>query len=245
MAHNRATHRKQTLERGDCAQKEKIYPNGNVKPWSHRVPTRLHPICPQDFPHFLSSEQDASDRSLSEIIQVISQAQTIMLDAVVRFNPSFAWAALSGFSPPGYPFLPKSPLWGFRLAGCTVFSFLIPNFCPNPFLFFLGSPGCPFLPGLFYFCPAGQFFTKYLLTASAFTGDGKSSSSVVVSNKALSEKTLFDHERTFIIVYPLAPRSSWGGRILFNTTSLPCYPRGRTSRSTTRFIYWVQLPHDK
>ena len=87
-----------------------------------------------------------------------SWAQMIMLDAVVRFDPSFAWTALSGFSPPGYPFLPKSPLRVFNLPGVQFFSFIfIPNFCPNLSLF-LGSPGCPFFAWTLYsFCPAGLF----------------------------------------------------------------------------------------
>ena len=87
-----------------------------------------------------------------------SWAQTIMLDAVVRFIPSFAWTALSGFQSTGIPFFAQVAFSGFRLAGCTFFLF-VPNFCPNLFLFFFfGSPGCPFLPGLFCsFCPERQF----------------------------------------------------------------------------------------
>jgi hypothetical protein len=64
-----------------------------------------------------------------------------MLDAVVRFNPSFAWTALSGFQSTGIPFFAQVAFSGFRLAGCTIFHF-IPNFCPNlSFCFwFAGMP---------------------------------------------------------------------------------------------------------
>ena len=84
-----------------------------------------------DSPCFLPSEQDASDRSLPGIIHdALTKAQTIMLDAVVRFNPSFAWTALSGFQSTGIPFFAQVAFSGFRLAGCTFFIY-IPNFCPN------------------------------------------------------------------------------------------------------------------
>ena len=55
-----------------------------------------------------------------------------MLDAIVRFNPSFAWTALSGFQSTGIPFFAQVAFTGFRLAERTFFHF-IPNFCPNLF----------------------------------------------------------------------------------------------------------------
>ena len=71
-------------------------------------------------------------------------------NAVIRLIPNFCLdRPFRVFNPPGYPFLPNLPFSGFQLIGCTVFSFLIPHFCPNLF-HFLGSSGCLFLPGLFF-----------------------------------------------------------------------------------------------
>ena len=42
---------------------------------------------------------------------------------------------------------------------------------------------------ILFFSSSGSLYTKYFLTASAFTGDGKSSPSMVVNNKAPPEKT--------------------------------------------------------
>ena len=109
---------------------------------------------------------------------------------VFALIPLLAGSPFRVFNPPGYPFLPKPPLRVFDLPGVQILFIFIPNFCPNLFFLFFGSPGCPFLPGLFCsFRPAGLFYTKYFLTASAFTGDGKSSPSMVVNNKAPPEKT--------------------------------------------------------
>ena len=79
---------------------------------------------------------------------------------------------------------------GFQLNGCTIFSFLIPKFFPNLF-HFLGSLGYPFfcLDYSFY-CPTGLFYAKYFLTASEFTGEVKSSPSIVASIKAPPSKIL-------------------------------------------------------
>ena len=190
MAQNWATHKKQNLERGDCAQRKKFI---------------LLAMRNRDFigfqlgytPYVLKTLRAFCLLNMTLLIDhcrglsMSYPKQTIMLDAVVRFNPSFSWTALSGFSPPGYPFLPKSPLRVFNLPGVQFFSFIIPNFCPNLSLF-LGSPGCPFFAWTLYsfFFVQRVSFTKYFLTASAFTGNGKSSSSVVINNKVLSDGTL-------------------------------------------------------
>ena len=82
-----------------------------------------------------------------------------MLDAVVRFNPSFAWTALSGFQSTGIPLFAQVALVGFST--CRVYSsFLLLSLTfARTFLFFLVRRDAHFLPGLFIlvFCPAGFF----------------------------------------------------------------------------------------
>ena len=125
VAQNRAIQRKQFLKRGNCAQKEKSI---LMAMWNRDlIEFQLgYTHMSSDFPCFLPSEQDVSDWSLLGIIHVISKVQTIMPDAVVRFNPSFPWTALSGFQSTGIPFFAQAAFSGFRLAGCTIFSFSYP-----------------------------------------------------------------------------------------------------------------------
>ena len=69
---------------------------------------------------FCLPKQDVSDRSpLLDYPCVISKVQTTMLDAVVRFTPSFSWTAFSGFQSTRIPFFAQAAFLGFRLAGCT------------------------------------------------------------------------------------------------------------------------------
>jgi hypothetical protein len=103
-------------------KRKKIYPNGNVKPWSHRVPTQLHLICLQDFPHFLSSEQGASNRFLSGIIQVIMSTNDLA-GRSCSFHSLFCLDRPFGFQSTGIPFFAQVALAGFQLAGCTVLFF--------------------------------------------------------------------------------------------------------------------------
>ena len=135
-------------------------------------------------------KQDASDRSpLSDYPCVISKVQTIMLDAVVRFIPSFAWTALSGFQSTGIPFFAQAALVGFSTCRVYIFFLFIPNFCPNLFHFYLVRRDAHFCLDYFILFVQRVSLYEVFLTASAFTGDGKSSSSVVVDNKAPPEKT--------------------------------------------------------
>jgi hypothetical protein len=112
-----------------------------------------------------------------------------MLDAVVRFNPSFAWTALSGFQSTGIPFFAPVALVGFSTCRVYSFSLFILNFCPNLFFFLLVRRDAHFCLDYFILFVQRVSYTKYFLTASAFTGDGKSSPSMVVNNKAPPEKT--------------------------------------------------------
>ena len=58
-----------------------------------------------------------------------------MLDAVVRFNPSFAWTALSGFQSTGIPFFAQAALVGFSTCRMYIFFFLSLIFARTFFLF--------------------------------------------------------------------------------------------------------------
>ena len=154
MAHNRATHRKQTLKRGDCVPKEKLYPSGNVKPWSHRVPTRLHLICPQDFPHFLSSEQDTSNRSLSEISQVIKSTND-HAGRSCSFHSLFCLDRPFGFQSTGIPFFAQVDLVGFST--CRVYSFLLSLTFARTFFHFFWFAGMPiFAWTILFFSSSGS-----------------------------------------------------------------------------------------
>ena len=103
-------------------KRKKIYPNGNVKLWSHRVPTQLHLICPQDFPHLLSSEQDASDRSLSEIIQVIMSTND-HAGRSCSFQSLFCLDRPFGFSVHRDTLFCQSRLFRFSTCRVYIFSF--------------------------------------------------------------------------------------------------------------------------
>jgi len=161
MAQNWATHKKQNLERGDCAQRKKsiLLAMRNRDLIGFQLGYTSYVL--KTFRTFCLLNETLPI-GLCRRLSKSSWAQTIMLDAVVRFIPSFAWTALSGFSPPGYPFLPKSPLRVFNLPGVQFFSFITPNFCPNLSLF-LGSPGYPFFAWTLY-----SFLSSGFLSRSIF-----------------------------------------------------------------------------
>ena len=53
-----------------------------------------------------------------------SGRKVIQWDIVIRFKSlTFAWTALSGVQSTGIPFFAQAALSGFRLVGCTDFSF--------------------------------------------------------------------------------------------------------------------------
>ena len=158
VAHNGAIQRKQFLKRGNCAQKEKIYPNGNVKPVISSSSNSVTPHMSSDSPCFLSSEQDDSDRSLPGIIHdALTKSANDHARRSCSFQSLFCLDRPFGFSVHRDTHFCPSRLS--RFSTCRVYIFIfIPNFCPNLSFCFLVRRDAHFLPGLFYsFCPAGQF----------------------------------------------------------------------------------------
>ena len=101
------------------AQKEKSILMVMWNPWSHRVSTRLHPICPQTLRAFcLPNKTLPIDpyRVLSMSYPKYKRSCQTQLFVSIPLLPGPPFRV---FSPSGCPFLPKPPLWGFRLAGCT------------------------------------------------------------------------------------------------------------------------------
>jgi hypothetical protein len=166
-----------------------------------------------------------------------------MLDAVVRFNPSFAWTALSGFQSTGIPFFAQAALSGFRLAGCTVFLF-IPNFCPNlSHHFFFGSPGCPFLPGLFYsFRPAGLLY-EVLFNCVRIHRGWKILAIHGRQQQGSARENLLDHEWAFMTGCPFSPTIVLRRKDPFqHHIAYAIYPRSHLSVKSTLHSLLVQLP---
>ena len=156
---NWAIQRKQFLKRGNCAQKEKSILMAMWNPWSHRVPTRLHPICPQTLLAFcLLNKTLPTDpyRGLSMSYPKYKRSCQTQLFVSIPLLPGPPFRV---FSPPGYPFLPKSPFQVFDLPGVQFFILSL-IFARTSLFFFLVRRDAPFLPGLFFLLSSGSILCE-------------------------------------------------------------------------------------
>ena len=109
--------RKQFLKRGNCTQKEKSILMAMWNPWSHRVPTRLHPICPQTLRAFCLLNKTLPTDPYRVLSMCLNQSKRSCQTQLFVSIPLLPGPPFRVFSPPGYPFLPKSPLQVFDLPG--------------------------------------------------------------------------------------------------------------------------------
>ena len=92
----------------------------------HWVPTLLLPLYLQASHHFATwPKVDLIDWRRPSLIvdtEVWSQNDPMRHSDMLQ-SLTFSWISLSGFQSTGIPFFAQVAFSGFRLAGCTVFSF--------------------------------------------------------------------------------------------------------------------------